>query len=205
MSFFNLFKSKNKPAVPDFPYPFGYRVGWYVIKNETPQSVIEKLKLKIISESNWDDGINYAYNSEDSIFVSPPVDGCILVINIHADNAHDNVKNHALLFKDFQYFGTHRVVEYHAWAKFLDGKILRAYSYVGDHNEITWCEGDITTEELSLGFDKFPSSIDEILSDDFDYDNLPTEEDVLAIAKLWSIDTTFQSGTYEKGTGFICS
>jgi len=193
-----------KVAIPDFPSPFGYKVCWYAIKNETPHSVIEKLNLKVVRASNWEDGINYIYDSRDFIFVSPQVEGYILVINVRPDNEHDIVKGHALLFEELQYFGTHRVVEYNAWAKFADGKIIRSYCYIGDRGEITWCEGHATDEEISLGFDKFPSSTDEILSEDFDHENTPNEEDVLNIAKSWGVDTRFECGTYEKGTGFIC-
>ena len=50
---------------------FGYKICWYAISNETSESVIEKLKLKIISESNWENGINHVYNSSKHLFVSP--------------------------------------------------------------------------------------------------------------------------------------
>ena len=218
MGFFNFFKSgektsnnsisvplgENKIIIPDFPIPFGYKMCWYAIKNETPQSVIEKLEMKVVSDSNWEHGLHCAYGSEGFIFVSPPVDGHILVINMPPDDGHNIVKKHALLFEELQYYGTHRVVDYNAWAKFYDGQIIRAYCYVGERGEIMWCEGNVTTEELSFGFDKFPSNTDEMLSENFDYEHLPDEEHVLAIAKAWGVDTKFESETYEKGIGFIC-
>jgi len=190
--------------VPDLPCPFGYKIWWYVIKDETTHSVVEKLRLKIIRESNWNAGIDWVYNYRDYMFVSPKIGDYVLVVNIYPDDTNETVKKHALLFQSFQYFGTHRVVEYHAWAKFEGGNVIRGYSYLGERGEITWCEGSITDEELSLSFDRFPSSSDEMLSDDFDCENLPCEEDVLAIAKAWGVDTQFEGGAYEKGTGFIC-
>jgi len=218
MGFFNFFKriakkssnnstntafNASKVAIPDFPSPFGYKVCWYAIPNETSHSVIEKLKLKVVSESSWEDGINCVSSSEKLVFISPLVDGHILAINV-PEVEHDIVKKHALLFEEFQFFGTHRVTEYNAWAKFLCGKIIRSYCYIGDCGEITKCEGSVTPEEISLGFGKFPSSTDEMLSEDFDWENLPNEEDVLAIAKAWGVDTKFEGSAYEKGTGFIC-
>ena len=205
MGIFSFFrKGSNEKKEPDFPCPFGYKISWYAIKNETPQSIVEKLKLKVIGESNWQNGIDRVHNLQNSAFVSPPLDDYVLVIGISPDDEHEIVKKHALSFKELQYFGTHRVVEYHAWAKFIDGKIIRSYCYVGESGEVTWCEGDITFEEKSLGFDKFPSSTEETFSDEFDYGNLPNEENVLDIAKAWGIDPRFEGKTYEKGTGFIC-
>ena len=202
MRLFSSFKPIE--VKPDYPYPFGYKTCWYAIKNETTQSVIEKMKLQTVSESNWEDGIGRVCNSENCVFVSPLIDGYILNIGMTPDDEHSNVKNHALPFSELQYFGTHRVTEYNAWAKYMDGKIIRGYCYIGDRHEVTWCEGDITLEEVLLGFGKFPRSNDELLSENFDFENLPDEEDVLAIAKAWGVDTTFENKTHEKGTGFIC-
>jgi hypothetical protein len=199
------FTKQSKEVVPDLPVQFGYNICWYAIKGETPQTVIEKLNLKTIRESNWADGIDCAYNHQQYLFISPPVDGYALVINITPDDEHTIVKNHAALFKELQYFGTHHVTEYHAWAKFADGKVIRAYCYVGESGEVTWSEGNVTTEEMNLGFDKFPSRTEELLSDDLDFENFPGEEDVLAIAAAWGADPAFQQGNQQKGTGFICT
>ena len=198
-----LYKN-NEIVVPDSPYPFGYKIGWYAIKNETTLSVIEKMKLKVVKESNWEDGINLVSEHLQYTFITPIVDGYVLVVNIVSDDEHNLVKKHALLFDELQYFGTHHVVEYNVWAKFLNGKVIRGYCFIGESNEIKWNEGEITTEEKNLGFDKFPANSDTLSADDFDYENLPNEEDVLNIAKAWGVDTTFSSGLYEKGVGFIC-
>jgi len=189
---------------PDFPRPFGYKICWYAVKNEDPQSVMDKLGLKVIRESNWKDGLDRTYGSRTCVFVSPQLDDYVLVVGVTPDVDHNVVKKHALSFDEIQYFGTHRVSEYCAYAKFENGKMIRCYCYVGDMGEVTWCEGNMTPEEMRLGFDKFPQRTDELLSDDFDYDNIPDEESILSIAKAWGIDTTFESKTYEKGTGFIC-
>ena len=85
------------------------------------------------------------------------------------------------LFDELQYFGTHRVSDYYAWAKVAGGNLVRAYTYFGDTGDVEQNVGAITPEELALGFDKFPQS-----AEDFDDDTvLPNEEDVLDIAKAW--------------------
>jgi len=204
-------KQINADIEPDLPHPFGYKCGWYAIKGETPESVIRKLDLKVISKSNWKFGFDYFLDRKKSlshrnkiVFVSPVVKDYVLVINIIADNDHNIVKKNALLFENFMYFGTHRVVEYHAWAKFISGKLMRGYSYIGDQGEVSWCEGSLTPDETALSFDRFAKTTEETLGDDFDYDNLPNEEDVMDIAKAWSVDTSFEDGGYKKGVGFIC-
>ena len=156
-----------------------------------------------MAESNWQDGVDKAYYSDD-VFVSPQVDGYVLVIGLIGMTRnvdHDEVKRHARQFAQLQYFGTHRVVEYHAWAKFADGKLLRAYAYLGESGEVQWYEGAITPEELELGFDKFIKPNEEFIDDTV----FPSEEDVLDIAKAWGVDTLFSKGNYEKSTGYICS
>ncbi|MCL2526983.1 MAG: hypothetical protein FWE42_01095 [Defluviitaleaceae bacterium] len=224
MKFFNFFKRTNKNISgandtnnlnnaeidvtlnidnnePDLPEPFGYKMTWYAIKDESPHAAIEKLSLKVVHESNWRNGIGYAYRSPGNIFVSPLIEGYVLILGLFE---YDDVKKHALLFNDLYYFGTHCVSEYQAWAKFSQGQVIRGYCYMGECGEVLWNEGNITAEEEALGFGRFPSNTDETLADDFDYENFPDEEDVLAIAKAWSVCTKFEGEAYEKGMGFIC-
>ena len=189
-------------VTPDFPCPFGYKTAWYAIKNETPQSVIEKLKLNIVCESNWEFGINYVYKN-DNLFISPQIDGYVLVVGIiglsHNMN-HEMVKKHSILFDELQYFGSHRVVDYYAWIKFAKQKLIRAYAYLGESGEVEWNEGIITAEEVGLGFDKFPVSEHTWEEDE----KQPDEEDVIDIAKAWGVDPTFSDANIEKSTGYIC-
>ena len=68
---------------PDFPVPFGYKCNWLCVKANSPLDVIEKLGLKNAEPSNWDKGIEMAYNGYR--FVSPVLDGYVLVVNIGMD------------------------------------------------------------------------------------------------------------------------
>lgn len=192
-------------ASPDEPCPFGYKTVWYAIKDETPKSVIEKLRLEVVCEANWKSGLEQT-RLTDYVFVSPSINGFVLVINLislskNAD--HDMAKKHACFFNEFFYFGSHRIAGYYAWAKFINGELMRAYAYIGEGGELFWNEGDITIEELKLGFDKFPTS-DDSLDNDIDY---PDEDSVIDIASLWSIDPTFYGRALEKSTstGYICN
>ena len=193
----------------DFPVPFGYKTAWYAIKGETSLSVIEKLKLTVISEANWKIGL-----SGGGIFVSPVIDDYVLVIDLPHWSI-DDVKGHGLeevakLFSELQYFGSHRMADYYAWAKSVDGKLLRCYSYVGGEGHLE-NEGELTTEELALGFDKYPKedNFDEWTDEDWETAVFPDEESVIGIAQAWGIDPLFCDGTfgnekYEKNVGYLC-
>ena len=68
------------------------------------------------------------------------------------------------------FFGTHRVSEWHAWARVERGAIVRMYGYSGWRGETVADVGQPSADELALGID------------------IPSEEDVLAIATAWSVD-----------------
>jgi hypothetical protein len=146
---------------PDYPSPFGYKTAWYAIKCDTPDIVIEKLGLRLISKANWESGIRCIYARGD-IFVSPFINGYLLSIGL-IDVTQENVIEHSLLFDELQYFATHRVVEFHAWAKFADHNLIRAYSYCGDQGEISWNFGALTEIEKNLELDKLPKSSDDLV------------------------------------------
>ena len=185
---------------PDYPCQFGYRTAWYVVKDESPLSVIDKLNLNISVRSNWENGIKSVYEN-DYIFVSPNLDGYILVIGIiRATEDNNIVKGHAMLFDELQYFASHDTVSFYAWARFQNHHLIHAYNYSGERGEVCWNEGNLTVEELQLGFDKFPITDD----DSFDDADSPDEESVLSIAKLWGIDPKFANDNYEKSTGYLC-
>ena len=198
---------KEQISEPDLPVPFGYKTAWYAIKEESSLSVIEKLNLNIISEVNWKSGIEQTYYSDD-VFVSPVVNGYILIINLigmSENENHERVKEHGKVLPELQYFSSHRVVDYYAWAKFTGGKLLRFYSYLGGEGTLTQ-EGSITNEEEMLGFNIFPQCDDFDSWSDKDWDNavFPDEESVIKIAKLWGIDPFFEDRDHDKGLGYVC-
>lgn len=101
----------------------------------------------------------------------------------------------SLSFGEACYFGTHRVVEYHAWAKSINGKLVRAYGYLGETGETIINQGEISKEELENNLIFTDSDVEE--------PNLPDEEDVLFIAKKWTVDPQMENDNYQTGTGFI--
>lgn len=83
----------------------------------------------------------------EGMFVTPCIDGFVLVIDVpQGDLAKEKLERYTSGFSEFQYFGTHRVVEYHSRAKYVDGMLHRGYAYVGDGVDVTWDDG-LRTEE----------------------------------------------------------
>ena len=191
----------NAPAVvPDKPVPFGYKCSWLCVKADSPEEVIEKIGLKNPRVSNWNDGVY----GERGAFVSPVLDGYVLVVNWGDDILDTNparLDELAKRFSELQFFSTHRVAEYHAWVRYIDGEMLRGYVYCGDIGEVLLNTGEVTPEEEELGLDNLlPDS-----GADWDSYDFPDEENVLEIAAAWGIDTTFTRKTYPESTGFICN
>lgn len=186
---------------PDFPIPFGYKCNWLCVKSDSPMDVILKLGLKNYEPSNWDKGIEMAYNGYR--FVSPALDGYVLVVNYGMDIltlAPDLLDENAKKFPELQYFTTNRVSEYHAWVKYVDGEMVRGYGWCGCDGEVLLNRGELTPEEINLGFSDLITSS----ADDFKQVQFPTEDHVLEIAAAWGIDTGFSGNDYPRGLGYIC-
>ncbi|MBD5130132.1 MAG: hypothetical protein HDT43_09435 [Ruminococcaceae bacterium] len=190
---------KANTAVPDKPAPFGHKCSWLCVKADSSEEVIEKVGLKDPRVCNWNDGVY----GERGVFVSPVLDGFVLVVN-WGDDVLDTdparLDELAKKFSELQFFATHRVSEYHAWVKYVDGVMVRGYGWCGDIGEVLLNNGEITPEEEELG-------LDNLLPDneaDWDEYEFPDEENVLEIAAAWGIDTSFTRKTYPESTGFLC-
>ena len=186
---------------PDFPVPFGYKCNWLCVKASSPLEVIERLGLKNPEPSNWDKGIEMAYNGYR--FVSPVLDGYVLVVNFGMDIltlAPELLDEKAKLFPELQFFVTQRVSDYHAWARYINGVMIRGYGWSGCDGTVFLNEGEFTPEEVRLGF------INLLPSEDADWSKYktPDEEYVLELAAAWGIDPAFSNTNYQKGMGYIC-
>jgi hypothetical protein len=110
---------------PDLPQGFGYKTCWLAIHTHDVEAVVKHLHLTNIRKANWHTGLQAAYSSQHDVFVSPSVQGWIFVVGCaFPDIGHGSspceftrfLQHIGAHFEDVQYFGTHRVVEYQAWA-----------------------------------------------------------------------------------------
>lgn len=193
-------KKPTVQAVPDKPVPFGYKNSWLCVKANSPEEVIEKVGLKNPRVSGWNDGV---YGKHNDVFVSPVLDGYVLVVRWEGDILDTNpaqLDELAKKFTELQFFSTHRVSDYHVWVKYVGGEMIRGYGYCGGNGEVFLNKGEVTPEEAELGLDNLiPDS--EADWDDYEF---PDEQNVLEIAAAWGIDTLFHKKTYPESTGFIC-
>ena len=142
---------KGVAVEPDDPVPFGYKCAWLAIQSEDPAAVVDALKLLQVRKCSWKLGIEAAYQHE--VFVGPPVRGWVLVASSSLPDISEKGREDRLsslvraLGKDFpevQYFGTHRVVEYHGWLRATKGEIVRRYDHLGERGETLCNEGNLT-------------------------------------------------------------
>ena len=194
----------HRPATgndPDSPVPFGYKCNWLCVKSDKPMDVIEKLGLKNAEPSNWDKGIEMAYNGYR--FVSPALDGYVLVVNIEMDMltvAPELLDNMAAKFPELQFFVTQRVSDYHAWTKYINGEMIRGYGWCGCDGRVFLNRGELTAEEKRLGFTNLLPNEEA----DWETHETPDEEYVIELAAAWGIDPSFSVKDYPKSMGFIC-
>lgn len=185
-------------TVPDSAVGFGYNCMWFAVKTDNKNRLAEILKLKNISDCNWQVGIDKAYNG--SVFITPTIDGWTLACGWglpHGDTKEgiEEVKNILLsLSKQFgeaQFFCTHRVTEYHCWIKATNGKVERVYSYSGESFENIAIEGQPTEFERTL---KLANTFSDEAKDEkyFEREDLvwADEELLMRVAEHWSIDPT---------------
>jgi hypothetical protein len=183
--------------VPNKPVPFGYKCQWLAIKTEDTKAVADAVFLRNAQPATWQEGIQWAYGSK--LFVSPPVDGWSLVVgnclpdagrpdgpDWQPDRCTPLIVHLSKRFGEVQYFGTHRIAEYHAWMKACAGRILRACAYLGEQGVTIWNRGGLTPEENKLGFTS-PRESSNAGEDTFT-EIFPDEDFVMQIAGKWSIN-----------------
>lgn len=169
---------------PDQPESFGYKCLWLAIRTTDSEAVVKSLNLEHSRAANWESGLQAV--EHDFAFVSPPVNGWVFVISHSLPEA--GMDNFAPWMEwlshqhgDVRYFGTHRVVDYHAWSWFRDGDELRTYAWLGEQGEVLANNGDVTDEEADLGYDYLEAEHDEM-------EEFPDEEHVMEVAGEWSIN-----------------
>jgi hypothetical protein len=149
--------------MPDKPQPYGFKVSWLALKTSDPAAVLDALELGEATPANWESGLAPVHGSDPWVFLSPPVGGWVLAVSVSlpyptAETHHDIGKKFDVLFSrlmkrfvDVQFYGSHRVVDFVAWARALNGKPLRIFAYAGGGGGVLANVGEQTSEEAKLG------------------------------------------------------
>ena len=157
---------------------------------------IRALGGRDIRRANWQTGLQAAAEEANCVFVSPCLDGFVLVIGL----PRFPEQGLAGAFRQVQAFATHRVTEYHAWARWDSGTLERMYVYDGSRGVVTVQTGELTAQEIALGFGRFPQKGREDRCE-----ANPTEEDVLDLAAAWGVDPRMEAAAYPPSAGWICT
>lgn len=192
-------KETDLSAVPDEPVSFGYQTAWMAVRCDDPGRVLSALSGRDVQRANWTTGLEAAFRDPRRVFVSPVLGDFVLVVGL-PEGEEVLPARLAKRFAEVQCFATHHVTEYHAWTKYVGGALVRDYCYAGEAGAVLRETGDLTREEIALGFGRFPRMGGELNCEAF-----PGEEDVLDLAAAWGIDPRFTPGAYPPGTGWVCT
>lgn len=201
---------------PDGPCAFGCSMGWLAVRSDDPLELVEALGLEQPAACNWNSGIGAVYDDwlgATRIFVSPPVDGWVFAVGLalphplgggFADKCTPLLVSLGGRFSEAQYFFSYPPIDYYAWAKVKDGRLVRAFA-VSDEG-IVWNKGRASREERSLGLKLFELRGVRGRKGDAGGEMIlhPTEDHVLRLASRWSIDPTILNEEHaHAGLGFI--
>ena len=190
------------PQTPDAPVPFGYQMAWLAIRTRDTAAVVEALGLGSVQPCNWNAGIGTVYDprlGQNTIFVSPPVNGWTFVVGLplpqpigraFVDKATPLLAGLGSRFSEVQFFVAFPPVDLFAWARLIDGRLVRAFA-IGDSG-IIWNKGKTTREERSLGLKLFELRGVRDRRGDAGGPLIlhPTESHVMQLARKWSLDPT---------------
>lgn len=201
---------------PDRPVGFGYRMTWLAIRTRDVAAVIEALRLDTPQAANWRTGLGTVYDralGEGHVFVSPPVNGWTFVVGLplpapvsrrFVDKATPLLIELGRTFVEVQYFSSMPAIDYFAWGRMIDGRVVRAFA-IGDEGVI-WNKGRPSKEEKAMGLKFFEfrgvrGRKGEVGGEMVLY---PTEDHLMSLAAKWSMDPTgLDSQKAEAGLGFI--
>ena len=189
-------------TTPDRPCGFGYRMSWLAIRSRDTARIVSTLGLLAPEATNWQTGVGVVYDHElgdTRVFVTPPVNGWSFVVGLalpqpigplFVDKSTPLLLELGAEFIEVQYFLSYPQLDFHAWARVLDGKLIRAFA-VTDEGVVQEA-GKPTKEERSLGLKLFELRGVKGRKGDAGGELIlhPTEEHVMRLAARWSLDPT---------------
>lgn len=202
--------------IPDAPCAFGCEMAWLAIRSREPEAVIEALRLREAAPCNWNSGIGSIYDDRvgaTHVFVTPPVRGWVFVVGLSLphpvgrgfiDKCTPLLVDLGGRFPEAQYFFSYPPIDYYAWARVRDGRLVRAFA-VSDEG-IVWNKGRTSKEERGLGLKLFELRGVRGRKGDAGGELIlhPTEDHVMRLAHRWSIDpTTLDAEQVPEALGYI--
>jgi hypothetical protein len=182
---------------------FGYKTAWLAVRvdgadetrrEEASDFVFASLGAKPRKDVDWLSGLDRSYVSDEWLVATPLLPGTqnshwLLVVGrrlLLREDQVDPVGLSIVLDTEVQYFGTHRVVEYHRWTRAVRGILVRSFAYLGEAGEVKTWIGDPDNTELAIGLPPAEPGSDHSL--------VIGEDDVMRVARAWSVDPTSLEG-----------
>jgi hypothetical protein len=164
---------------------------WLAVKSGNLQVVQSALGLHNPTPCSWTDGM--ARVGDQKLFVSPPVNGWILVVGSLLPEPGEDVdvcfrflQRLSRELGEVQFFSVNRAVGHHAWARFETGRATRGYAWAG---ETLWNQGHKTWAERKLGLTCYDycegNSRDQFAQRERGRANT---DKILLLASMWSVD-----------------
>lgn len=203
-------------TAPDQPCAFGCSMAWLAIRSKDAHAVVEALRLIDPAPCNWDSGIGAVYEDRlgaAHVFVTPPVNGWTFVVGLplphpvgrgFVDKCTPLLVDLGGRFPEVQYFFSFPPIDFYAWARVRDGRLVRAFAVTDEG--IVWNKGRTTKEERGLGLKLFELRGVRGRKGDAGGEIIlhPTEDHVMRLANRWSIDpTTLHNQPGPEATGYI--
>jgi len=175
---------------------FGYKTAWIAVRGRSPEEVADALDLTSRQPTAYAEGTEAAYRS--GVYVAPSIQGWILAHGRDVGRTIDATSAEMLEWLGHlstslgtvQYFGTHRVTEWHEWVWAEHGSIVRAYAF--SEGDVALFIGDVTEAEraVGVGLRDHEPDMDSWSDEQWDswYESAPHERHVMQIAGRWSVD-----------------
>ena len=139
---------------------------WLAIRSGNVAAIQETLGLSNPQRCTWKDG--FAISGVEKLFISPPVNGWILVVGPALPAPEEDVdfcfhfiSHISKRLGHVQFFSVNGALNHHCWVRAHTGRIERAYAWCG---ETQWNQGPVTPEESVIGMEchKYGISIEDL-------------------------------------------
>lgn len=201
---------------PDRPPAFGTDMTWLAVRTKDASRLVTALGLDHVYVANWSTGLGTIYDGtlgETRAFVSPPVNGWTFVVaralpqplgKGFLDKTTPLLLDLGREFIEVQYFLNAPEIDHFAWARVIDGKLVRAFA-IGDEG-VLWNKGKPGKEEKAMGLKLF--ELRGVRGRRGDAGNeivlYPTEQHVMSLAAKWSVAPASLDGArVEAGLGWV--
>lgn len=183
-------------AEPTPPSAFGHKSGWVVIRSRDPQAVCAALGLRDCRPSGWVCGL--AAVSARKWFLTPSLDGYVVAVGAgERPLPPETLASLSRRFSEVQTFVCDRERALYAWSLYRNGGCVRAYGI--SRGQLLLDEGELTPEEIALGFGRFPRK------DGGSREGFPDEDAVLSIAAAWGIDPMLEGRDDPPSVGWLAT